>query len=691
MNPELAALRRSSATLLLVLGLSLGGCAGGPVPPSDRPSRLGHLRAADSHEPILAMSAEVSGNAYLQIDYRSDGQVHSVAAPLPTASGADPAVTESADAMRPPIVAFSAGSAGPEAAREVVAIRSPGDWLDLVRRLQREVAEQVPNRGVVLDVLRQDELFLYVDRDGELHAVPLADKAGEIEPAGVVTLTELLSRAAGRVERSLRREGEHGRYLLFNTGDRPDTGFPFVLMDLDAGRVYFIQRRSDSPAVEVQGPALAAQAAFHAITSQVKGLARPVSSFARLLSSVGSTAVDTLWLPPALADAPPPPLSGAPPMDVADWERTLGELVPDSATQGSIDYLVDGDDFFPALVHAIGQARESIRMRLYIFDNDDYAVKIADLLKARSREIDVRVLLDGLGTIAGGMAAPDYTPTHARPGPASIAAYLRADSDVAVRMVANPWMQGDHTKVIVVDDRVAFLGGMNIGREYRYEWHDLMVRLEGPVVDILVRDFEQAWAQEGLFGDLQAAFHRARHPVREAGPGDRPLRLLYTRPADFQILRSQVQAMRRARSRVWLHNAYLTSDAIVRELIAARRRGVDVRVILPYQTDAGLIDRSNVLAMNLLLRHGIRVFVYPGMSHVKAAVYDGWACLGSANFDKLSLQLNKETNVATSDPAAVQGLLDRVFLPDFDRALELREPLPASWLDRLKELIADHL
>jgi len=79
------------------------------------------------------------------------------------------------------------------------------------------------------------------------------------------------------------------------------------------------------------------------------------------------------------------------------------------------------------------------------------------------------------------------------------------------------------------------------------------------------------------------------------------------------------------------------------------------------------------------------------MSHLKAAIYDGWACLGSANFDRLSLRLNKETNIATSHPEAVKELADRVFSVDFDYAVELTEPLPAGWLDYLKEQIADHL
>jgi phosphatidylserine/phosphatidylglycerophosphate/cardiolipin synthase-like enzyme len=79
------------------------------------------------------------------------------------------------------------------------------------------------------------------------------------------------------------------------------------------------------------------------------------------------------------------------------------------------------------------------------------------------------------------------------------------------------------------------------------------------------------------------------------------------------------------------------------------------------------------------------------MSHLKAAIYDGWACLGSANFDRLSLRLNKETNIATSHPEAVRELAERVFAKDFAYAVELKKPLPAGWLDYLKEQIADHL
>jgi cardiolipin synthase len=92
-----------------------------------------------------------------------------------------------------------------------------------------------------------------------------------------------------------------------------------------------------------------------------------------------------------------------------------------------------------------------------------------------------------------------------------------------------------------------------------------------------------------------------------------------------------------------------------------------------------------------VLRNGIRVYSYPGMTHVKAAVYDGWACLGSANSDKISLQLNHEVNLGTSDPGTVVKLLQRIFHPDFKKSVELHDPFKLESRHHFAGLIADEL
>jgi phosphatidylserine/phosphatidylglycerophosphate/cardiolipin synthase-like enzyme len=95
------------------------------------------------------------------------------------------------------------------------------------------------------------------------------------------------------------------------------------------------------------------------------------------------------------------------------------------------------------------------------------------------------------------------------------------------------------------------------------------------------------------------------------------------------------------------------------------------------------------VSANALFDNGVRVYIYPGMSHVKAAIFDGWACFGSANLDQLSLRINLETNLATSEPAAVEALERDLFEADFEISPEMREVFPERWVDHLWELVGD--
>jgi len=166
---------------------------------------------------------------------------------------------------------------------------------------------------------------------------------------------------------------------------------------------------------------------------------------------------------------------------------------------------------------------------------------------------------------------------------------------------------------------------------------------------------------------------------------------LSTSISDSQIYRAQIAAIRRANNRIYIQNAYFSDDIIIYELAKARRRGVDVRVIVSSGNDSGAMQLSSESTINTLLENGIRVYSYPGMTHLKAAVYDGWACLGSANFDKMSLQVNQEINLGISNPDAVQKLVEQVFMPDFAASTELYEPVPLRWTHRFAELIADEV
>lgn len=424
-------------------------------------------------------------------------------------------------------------------------------------------------------------------------------------------------------------------------------------------------------------------------------LVRPVSTFGSLGFLVKNTVADlirqaytTMFRLPALTANPIPPIANGPGMALDDWERELDRITGSPGSLGTLDFLIDGNQYFPVLLRSIQEARRSVHVRTYIFDNDDFAVGIADTLKRRSNEIEVRAQMDGIGTLTGSLAVSSTMPSTFDPPP-SIARYLEEGSRIEVRTLTNPWFTGDHSKVTLIDRETAFVGGMNIGREYRFEWHDLMVQVKGPVVEELAQDCDRTWARSGFLGDFSRLFGSPRKDPVAAEESHYPVRVLYTRAQHSQIYEAQLAAIRRARSHVYIENPYFTDDSVLFELIAARRRGVDVRFVLSAETDAALVDMSNVDAVNKMLENGIRVYLYPRMTHVKAAIVDGWLMVGSANLDKLSLRVNNEINIATSHPAAVAALRERLFEEDFEKSVELRHGLPAGPRHQLAEVIAD--
>jgi cardiolipin synthase len=423
---------------------------------------------------------------------------------------------------------------------------------------------------------------------------------------------------------------------------------------------------------------------------------RPVSHFASLgslaLKSTGGmlrrVAISTAQMP--ALDGEIPEVSHANPMDTEVFEKTLDRITGTRRDLGKIKFLVGGDEYFDRLVETIEDAEESIDIRTYIFDNDDFAVAMADKLKERSADVRVRIMLDSIGNMLAMQADPETLPENFE-HPLSMRMYMERESNVNVRSMTNPWFTGDHTKTTIIDKKIAFVGGMNIGREYRYDWHDMMMEVTGPVVDQLQFESDKAWFRGGLLGDFANAVRFLRGKKQHAGRDGYPVRILQTKNFDSQIHKAQIAAIQNARSHILIENAYFSDDRTIYELAKARRRGVDVRVIIPSKGNHGPLNASNKLTINKLLAHGIRVYEYPGMSHIKAAVYDGWICVGSANFDKLSLKVNKELNLATSNPATVNALLEQVFIPDLMVSREITIPIDVGPATYLAEIMVDEL
>jgi cardiolipin synthase len=578
--------------------------------------------------------------------------------------------------------------------RKSIRILGTEDWFALRRRLVATLLPRDEASGVVLHFI-VDDYFLYYDENGEFVATVIDAKPGHYSIAARITMSELVHRGLPVLEDYLGELGIEDRRIAFNTGDSGYYSLPFLYVNRDLPVAVFVRIPGpDRRFAAGTAPVPYVQTAGHVAGSHTAGIAfRPISSLYRLLFVTSDTVAETIkpTLFGHLPDGPVPPVDSRPPMDLDLWERTLDDLTQRPSSTGTMRILVDGREFFTRFIDVVSSAESSISLRTYIFDNDDYAVRIGDLLKRRSNEgVDVRVLLDGLGTIVSTIEKQPSLPTDYH-GPPSVRRFLENGSEIYVRQASNPWLTGDHVKTAIIDEKIAFTGGMNIAREYRYDWHDLMTELRGPVVGLLQYEFEKAWAHAGLFGDLNYLLTRmGSRPGDADGPGY-PIRVLFTRPHDHEIFMAQREAIRNTRSYVYVQNAYFTDDAMLYELANARRRGVDVRVIMPLVTDRGPITRNNALAANAMLEHGIRVFIYPGMSHIKAAVFDGWACIGSANWDRWSFRINKELNIATSHPEAVAELEQRIFTADFAESVELTEPFPERWTDHLLEMVGDYI
>lgn len=564
-------------------------------------------------------------------------------------------------------------------------------WSELAEGVRRDLAPDEPNTGFYFQSYLSEGV-IFRDASGLIRSVPLHLKPPEVVLTARYSMAEMALALARSAEQRLRAQ-HPGKELFCLTQDPGGRGVAFVLLDFRRRTCVLLSNphTEDDPRGAPQAVPTIRSLGSLALESHGVALVRnPFSSTLRLMHISAQNLAGLLTTGVRKSVSPVPPLATNVPMDLVAWEAELDDLTDTDLEPGAVRFLIDGEKFFPVLDRRIAEATNSIHLEICIFDNDDVAVGLADALKRRSQEVRVRVLYDRMASQGAALSPPNTPMREGFVAPISIGAYLEAGSRVQARAFLNPWFSSDHSKVLTFDRWVSYLGGMNLGREYRYEWHDLMFEVQGPIVARFDRDFRKAWAHAGPGGDLafaEAALEPPRPPVPVPRQDWAALRRLYTRPGEIQIRKAVVKSLSRACQRLWLENPYLYDPAVINGLLAARARGVDVRVVLPSDNDFGAGKSSNLVTANTLLRGGVRVFLYPGMTHVKALVADGWATFGSANFNKLSLRTNHECNLATSDPGIVGELARDLFEVDFAKSYELKEPLEVSWTDELADSI----
>ena len=355
-------------------------------------------------------------------------------------------------------------------------------------------------------------------------------------------------------------------------------------------------------------------------------------------------------------------------MDLRDFNRFLDEYLGTEEFKANIKLLIDGEEFFNDFLNSAKFATKSIFIETYIFKTDTFCMEIINFLKKVSEKIDVRVVIDCFGSLSNKATQDSIIKDYQKSS--DIISTLKENSKIKVRIHPDTWLISDHRKIFLIDNKKAYLGGMNIASEYRYTWHDIMVSLEGPIVNPLMKIFKKVWDFSGAGGDFAVAYRSLFTKSKKLNNTETDdminVRILTTSSTDYQIYDAQIEAIRRAKKRIYIENPYFTEKVLAEELVLAKKRGVDVKIILPAVNDMVLYDKINLKIANYFIENGIEVYLYPTMNHVKAAIYDNWACLGSANFNKLSMFKNREINIAFYDEKTVNELLERLFMKDFE-------------------------
>tara|TARA_Y100001951_G_scaffold89529_1_gene82000 strand:+ start:300 stop:1460 length:1161 start_codon:yes stop_codon:yes gene_type:complete len=350
------------------------------------------------------------------------------------------------------------------------------------------------------------------------------------------------------------------------------------------------------------------------------------------------------------------------------------------------ELLLDGAVFFPRMLAAIAAAAQQVEVELYLIEDGQCSERLVDALcRAAARGVRVRGLFDAYG--AAGLAAP------ARERLLAAGVELRWYNPLRWRRGVRNFHR-DHRKLLLVDGRLAYVGGTGATDEFwlpsesRSPWHEVMVEIEGPLVGDWQQLFEHQWR-------ARFAWRPQHQPLALSLPDCPPAglglgRVAYADAAQHRdILLSLLRALRGARQRVWLATPYfLPTWKIRRALRRAAARGVEVRLLLAGRhTDHPPVRFAGQRYYPKLLKAGVRIFEYqPRFLHLKMVLVDDWVSVGSCNFDHWNLRFNLDANVEALDPGFTQAVA-ACFIEDFavSREITLDDWQQRPWWRRAQQ------
>ncbi len=369
-------------------------------------------------------------------------------------------------------------------------------------------------------------------------------------------------------------------------------------------------------------------------------------------------------------------------------EKWIQTSIKESVPHNRVKILKNGAQAFPAMLEAIEGARKTINLEFYKISSDATGWGFAkSLVQKQMQGCEVRLIYDSIGSM-------DTDP--------ELFYYMKSNGIKVLEF--NPympfgsrqwgWWQRDHRKMIIIDGKTGFAGGINITDEYASagentgNWRDTGLLIEGPGVRDLQRLFVSSWVSRG--GDMING--KQFFPHIEAR-GDIMVKILGSKERKHRriIRRAYMKAIKHAKKYICIENAYFLPDrGILRVLKNAKKRGVDVWLILPKISDITAVLYASRSLYARLLKWGVKIFEWQNtVLHSKTAVIDDiWSTVGSFNIDRISITHNLEVNVMVINEDFGRAM-KAMFVEDMNYCSKID---PGEWGKRsLREKILEKL
>src|SRR3954447_26474794 len=383
----------------------------------------------------------------------------------------------------------------------------------------------------------------------------------------------------------------------------------------------------------------------------------------------------TCWPPPADAVTPAGAEAATQALGATGGTRAHGDALDFAwSTAATIEPWPDGANFFPRILADVDAAQSSVHILMFGWREGEIGMRMATLLEQKlAAGVEVRVIVDGLGSRPYWQARAMFTSLAANGAQIVVNDVLPPDrdglfpDDLHIDWRQNEIGRADHRKLYVVDGSVAWTGGAGIEDHFNDgRFHDVMVRVTGDVVRQAQAAFLTSF--RGYGGPLPADISHLFPEPAEAG--STPVVLAQVIPGGFvaasQAIREQID---QAHERLDVMNPYFTDSDIVDRVLAAARRGVDVRVVVSQKSNSAQATAALRHRYDDLAEAGIEMWELPGtVVHAKVVVADDVASFGTVNLDAWALYRNSEIMMMTRSPALAALFEERLFDPDIARS-----------------------